>query len=994
MDQDLRVEPDVATFESVLGEELAQLGQLREGVEVDATCSAYDNARASDLTGLAFSGGGIRSATFNLGVIQALARFGLLSRFDYLSTVSGGGYIGGWLSALLHRKAGAGGCVDQQAVERFQARLEPHPRRSGKNPPDTTVGFPPVEHMAVRYLRCYSNYLTPRLGLSGDMLAVISIFLRNFTLIQLGLISLLAAILLLAHGVAAGSAALVSGAVLSPLALAAAGGLLLSFIGVSVNRLTQAPAAFHNRRAEVERRLDDVPRPDDERRVARDRRRLEDRRLVIAARPGDERRGRHTVADINHAVSLRIILPSLASAGLFCVAIAQVSALRAQGAEVASLLVGIPALASAGYIAGWFLSYSKRSGAVVLSGHPADARWHRFAVFVSTVVTGGILGLLVFAALNLTLGGNAVPIDVWHATAFGPPLFLLGLLFCVSLHMGAVRRAITEHYREWLARLGGLILLCATVWTLIFGLVLYATPLVHWLAGGGLVALAVWAGGSGAGVWLARSPVTGSDEQRGSLWRDLLSRAAPWLFVGGLAVIVAYATQIVLLDFNLNGGYARPLAPDFGLAATSVLQQLNELHTLPVLAAFAVLALLFGLITWRFDINLFSLHALYCNRLARAYLGASRAGERSPNPFSGFDVDDDVPFHALDGQRPIHIVNTAINMTGGDDLAWQTRRAASFAVTPRWAGFETRSTQGHRLGAYRRTRDYAGGRNLGTWMAVSGAAASPNMGYHTSPAVAALMTAFNLRLGRWCGNPARAEVWDKTSPSNAVQPILAELTGSATAQADWVNLTDGGHFENLGVYELIRRRCRLILVTDVGCDPQHTFADLANLLRKCWTDLGVNIRFNDLDALRRKAADRNCEAHFAIARIEYKNTRRPGDREAADTGVLIYIKASMTGDEWPDIRQYADNAKGFPHETTTDQFFDENQFEAYRHLGYKVLAKLHGRIAERIEAKYNNCESPSPERLEPKDLTTQALIELLMPAAPTAARATQCPLMP
>ena len=197
-----------ATFEDVLSEELSLLDELRAGMEIDAGRSAYDNARASHLAGLAFSGGGIRSATFNLGIIQALARYGLLAKFDYLSTVSGGGYIGGWLSVLLHRKAIVNDRVDQQAVEQFQARLEPHPRSSGKNKPDATVGFPPVEHMAVRYLRCYSNYLSPKLGLSGDMLAVISIGLRNFTLIQLGLISLVASILLLAHLIAAGSAEL------------------------------------------------------------------------------------------------------------------------------------------------------------------------------------------------------------------------------------------------------------------------------------------------------------------------------------------------------------------------------------------------------------------------------------------------------------------------------------------------------------------------------------------------------------------------------------------------------------------------------------------------------------------------------------------------------------------------------------------------------------------------------------------------------------------
>jgi hypothetical protein len=274
-------------------------------------------------------------------------------------------------------------------------------------------------------------------------------------------------------------------------------------------------------------------------------------------------------------------------------------------------------------------------------------------------------------------------------------------------------------------------------------------------------------------------------------------------------------------------------------------------------------------------------------------------------------------------------------MTGGDDLAWQTRRAASFAFTPEWAGFETRSTQGFKIGRYRPTDRYAGGRNLGTLIAISGAAASPNMGFHTSPSVAALLTAFNLRLGRWCGNPMR-ETWHKISPQFAATPIFAELTGSATAQANWINLTDGGHFENLGVYELVRRRCRLIVVTDVGCDPKYQYDDLANLLRLCWTDLGVNIRFENFNPMHPAKDSRYIDAHAMIGRIQYSKSHS----DAAPEGVIIYIKSSMTGNEWPDIRQYADAHKDFPHQTTADQFFDENQFEAYRHLGYKAIATM------------------------------------------------------
>ncbi|MEM6474111.1 MAG: hypothetical protein AAF802_31465, partial [Planctomycetota bacterium] len=237
----------------------------------------------------------------------------------------------------------------------------------------------------------------------------------------------------------------------------------------------------------------------------------------------------------------------------------------------------------------------------------------------------------------------------------------------------------------------------------------------------------------------------------------------------------------------------------------------------------------------------------------------------------------------------------------------------------------------------------------------------PNMGYHTSPAVAALLTAYNLRLGRWCGNPPNDEVWDQGSPTFASQPIFNELTGTANLRSRWINLTDGGHFENLGVYELIRRRCRLIVVVDAGCDPDHEFFDLANMIRKCWVDFGVNVRMPDMSNLR---LDKEglCKNHFVVGRIEYNTEKKYSTSEHNPTkrakqptksskknGVILYVKSSLTGSEWPDIRQYADSHPTFPHETTADQFFDEEQFEAYRHLGFKMMRFLHNGIKDIVD---------------------------------------------
>jgi hypothetical protein len=125
----------------------------------------------SKRSALCLSGGGIRSASFGLGVIQALARAGVLEKFDYLSTVSGGGYIGGWLTAWMqNHPAGREGVL---------ADL--------KTTPDSTLA---PEREPIRHLRAFSNYLTPRLGLfSADTWTLGATLVRNVFLNWIVLLS-------------------------------------------------------------------------------------------------------------------------------------------------------------------------------------------------------------------------------------------------------------------------------------------------------------------------------------------------------------------------------------------------------------------------------------------------------------------------------------------------------------------------------------------------------------------------------------------------------------------------------------------------------------------------------------------------------------------------------------------------------------------------------------------------------------------------------------
>jgi len=213
---------------------------------------------------------------------------------------------------------------------------------------------------------------------------------------------------------------------------------------------------------------------------------------------------------------------------------------------------------------------------------------------------------------------------------------------------------------------------------------------------------------------------------------------------------------------------------------------------------------------------------------------------------------------------------------------------------------------------------------LGMAMAVSGAAASPNMGYHSSPVLSFLMTMFNIRLGRWCGNPASPEGWKYSSPPVGLYYLVRELLGFTDMDSNFLYLSDGGHFDNLGIYELVRRRCRLVVCVDTSADKLHEFGDLGRAVRKCQTDFNVAI---EIDVRRLQQLDARTEAYCVAGTIHYDGQCK---------GTLLYIKPSLTGREEVGIYNYARTHPDFPHQSTVDQWFDEAQFESYRALGRHI----------------------------------------------------------
>jgi hypothetical protein len=190
----------------------------------------------------------------------------------------------------------------------------------------------------------------------------------------------------------------------------------------------------------------------------------------------------------------------------------------------------------------------------------------------------------------------------------------------------------------------------------------------------------------------------------------------------------------------------------------------------------------------------------------------------------------------------------------------------------------------------------------------------------------------NVRLGFWIKNPAKSS----GSPHPGFLCLLREMLGVGMSERNrWLNLSDGGHIENMAVYELLRRRCKFIICVDGEADSVFGFEGLMTLVRHAQLDFGVRIE-PALDGLRPNSTTGLSQTHSHFCKIHYSNS----DGSPAGVGLLLYLKLSVTGNETELIKRYRANHPDFPHQSTLDQFFDQEQFEAYRQLGVHVAEGL------------------------------------------------------
>jgi hypothetical protein len=287
--------------------------------------------------------------------------------------------------------------------------------------------------------------------------------------------------------------------------------------------------------------------------------------------------------------------------------------------------------------------------------------------------------------------------------------------------------------------------------------------------------------------------------------------------------------------------------------------------------------------------------------------------------------------------------------------------------------------------AYRPTERYGYANNglyVGTAMSISGAAASPNMGYHSVPSLALLMTFFNVRLGFWAGNPRNSKTCTRPGPKIGLGQLLRELFGLTNDNARYVYLSDGGHFENLGIYELVKRRCKYIVACDAGADPDYSFDDLGNAIRKCREDIGVEIELDTAPLIPKssgkkgdKSGKKQTRQHCVVGTIHY-DMADPADPTdpTGNKGIFVYIKASLTGDEPADVLNYQTGHETFPHQSTADQWFSESQFESYRRLGQHIVETL---FAGRESTAHDGQLISAPASDDLRELSTTKLFEEL-----------------
>jgi hypothetical protein len=854
-----------------------------------------------DFVGLALSGGGIRSATISLGLLQALAKSGLLKHFDYLSTVSGGGYIGGFLGGLYvrdreaNRSDGAGSNYAVEGVPKDKAPQAAQPDAVGKpdtspvsrekapeaSPAEVSETLEDPTAFETSWLRENGRYLAP--AGAADEWAGFAVVLRNLLAIYVVLGIAILTFFLAAYAVRAG---IIRG--------------LETQLGAAAQAAVRDTLSFLHKRFwspwilswAIAAVVWAVPSG-----------------LAYWALPNElteDGGGRGGMPP-----SLTLLL---ATFGAYCGVVGicftheSMTAGAFLGEAALSLCVVIGLIALVLSLFARPLPAAPETTATELTARDRTTRWLRAALMTCTV---------------------------------------LGVFALIDSLAEYLYQRINEHPAQFFAL-----------------------------------------SGSGVSVLVA----VGASLQKAL---GLLGATAPTkrVRVSYRLVATVVATFVALALLTLLDTVAQGLARGWGKEFT-----IAPWWFWPSLLAGAALTGMLGQ-TFPF-LNRSSLSSLYAARLTRAYVGASNPTRRNQQDRRNITelLDGDViPFSAyrpyLSG-GPLHIINATLNETidGKSQLEERDRRGMNLAIGPAgisvaarhhalWTKFKggfpipgtslerTPPKKGPEFAVFPEVKpgneSVPEALHVGQWMAVSGAAISTALGSRTSIGLSLLLGLLNARLGRWWNSgvspdgrggsrPSLAQMaahlFAKALPVQAhlLEELLARFRG--TARRFWY-LTDGGHFENTGAYELIRRQVAVIVLCDNGADPGAQFADLGGLVEKARTDFNAEIEFFDAKDIVDQAPGHGVgtlaqlgfggqvadavgtNAFAALATIKFLNGNR---------SLLLVLKPRITDALPLDVRVYHEQQKSFPQQSTVDQFFDEAQWESYRKLGFAMGMSVFG----------------------------------------------------
>ncbi len=1046
-----------------------ELWRIREQQADRRSKEQPDQHLSVPAVGFGLSGGGIRSATFCLGVFQALARRpGLLRKIDYISSVSGGGFFAAFYGRMFSRPD-IKSTVETQ--EQLSAAVE------SENPteiekilsPDHNVqrDFPnPVDRWKTEvfeWLRENGRYLAPK-G-SGDLLLAVTVFLRNWFTVQLLLSVSLLALFLLSQLIRIGLRALAQRWHVTTAPISTVGNWFwispFLYVAAAMVVVFVLPLAWGYWTFA-----------------------LPDPGTVTTPGSGTKTRGTSRISLILDWISANWLrlnvgfrtmwqgLLSLLALGLILLA-AGIVAYRVFFPPVQILRIGLIAIVEITFLC-WQIA--------LLRSQPAPGFRHYFSFSMIALCSIGLdyvagdyggetlsLPVLIFIALLMVTCTLMAPRDAKQLidqSEMARTLLSkwLELFFVATLAVFAV--AIVDSLGQSLFVLSFTNRFTPTRWLIaIIGGISSVVPFANSIKGyftakKGLSLSLPLSLLAAVGALLIYLPFLVS--------LDGFSHAIAYSFArpsdAPRSFTVNYAKPQVNTFGNSKAPAPAPIAKDNSLSnACRSPQSAPRAASLPInlrscrsVLGFLILAALYSIVTGSFNskmawvfVNRTSLHPLYCARLIRAYLGASNKS-RHPlggggsagvsDPIDGDDISQEEYWRPAEDRfwkagAPLHLVNVTVNETidGRSQIEQRDRKGVGMAVGP--AGFSV-GVQHHIVFKPKRSQSQAAinaqapeftvfpddpnafrvfdmrkafrlfsqkkaevdsftGQqlSLGNWTAISGAAVSTGLGSRNSLGASLLTGFFNVRLGYWWNSGTRSIApghkltqsigrffaWMLPVQSSFLDEFLGRFHG--TARQYWY-LSDGGHFEDLGGYELIRRRLPVIVLIDAAADPDYDFEELANLIRKARLDFNAEINFIDpdtskhafdramdevekhfqpidkkffgtLDQLRRgkwaaepvpSGPTRNAFfkssiparlsiRHAALAKVTYLD-----DPDAIS--YLILLKPTLIGEEPQDLTNYHSANPAFPQQSTAEQFFDEAQWESYRRLGQHIAEKV------------------------------------------------------